>query len=323
MTVEKERFWLEKDLVDARRLNRILNRLPRYRTDRRWNACFIQGLIEVGQLCVPDIAILRGRAYVRTVKTEADAINIRFTAPSQVPGGLYIHLHGGAWVLGNARLEDGLAKRIARRCGVLAAAIDFRNARDDRLDRTVRQCILATEWLVDHLADFGVDRVLIGGESSGAHLGCEALLHLRSVGKISRVAGFYSMCGCFDLDASRSLRKASRRSLLIDGPAAIANLRRLTPSLPNHLRRGPLHSNLAGLPLSLFIAGALDPIVDDSIGMSARWARQNGNSLCVVVPDAPHGFNRLPTSLATKTNEYVCDWIRDTLASKHEPEAAQ
>ncbi|TCU40943.1 alpha/beta hydrolase [Rhizobium azibense] len=115
---------------------------------------------------------------------------------------------------------------------MLAAVIDFRNARDDRLDRTLRQCIIATEWLTDHLADFGADRILIGGKSSGAHLGCEALLHLRSVGKISRVARFYSMCGVFDLDASRSLRKVSRCSLLIDGPAAIKNLHRLTLPFP-------------------------------------------------------------------------------------------
>ncbi|WP_074064009.1 alpha/beta hydrolase fold domain-containing protein [Rhizobium etli] len=63
------------------------------------------------------------------------------------------------------------------------------------------------------------------------------------------------------------------------------------------MRRGPLHRDLAGLPPSLMIAGALDPIVDDSTGMSERWANQNGNSRCIVVPEAPHGFNRLPHHL--------------------------
>lgn len=311
---EGETFWLQEDLAGARRLNQILSLLPRYRTDRRWNARLLQGMIESSQRCIPDIAVLRGRVDIRRIETEVGPINIRFTAPPQRQAfGLYIHFHGGAWVIGNARLEGGLARQIARDCQILVAAIDFDNARDDRLDRTILQCVCATEWLVDHLGDFGVHRAVIGGESSGAHLGCEALLHLRLAGKIDRVDGFYSMCGGFDLEGSESLHKASRDSLVIDAPAAVANLRRLTPSLSNGLRRGPLHADLSGLPPSLFIAGALDPIVDDSIEMSARWAQQNGNSRCILVPEAPHGFNRFPTSLAAKANAFARRWIGNVI----------
>lgn len=319
---ECETFWLQEDLAGARRLNRILSLLPRYRTDRRWNARLLQGIIESSQRCIPDIAVLRGQASVRRIDTEAGPINIRFTAPPQQQAcGLYIHFHGGAWVIGNARLEDRLAWRIARDCGVLVAAIDFENARDDRLDRTVLQCVRATEWLVDHLGDFGVERAVIGGESSGAHLGCEGLLHLRSAGKIGQVSGFYSMCGGFNLDGSQSLHNASPDSLVIDAPAAVANLQRLTPSLSNGLSHGPIHADLSGLPPSLFIAGSLDPIVDDSIEMSARWAQRNGNSRCILVPEAPHGFNRFPTSLATKANRFGRDWINNVLSQRKAEQA--
>jgi acetyl esterase/lipase len=309
MIGEEEPFWGAQDLIGARRLNRVLSHLPRYRPDRRWNARLLQGLIEAGQRCIPD-TIFHRQVYLRSIDTKAGPVDIRFTAPPHRPAGLYIHFHGGAWVMGNARLEDGLAKRMARRHGILVAAVDFRNARDDRLDRTLQQCICATEWLADHLADLKVDRAVIGGESSGAYLGCEALLHLQRVGKIRDIAGFYSICGGFDLGASASLRKASHHSLLIDGPATEANLRRLVPSLPHDRQRGPLHCDLTGLPPALFIAGALDPIVDDSLKMSEKWQRQNGNSRCIVVPEAPHGFNRFPTSLATKTNEFAAMWIR-------------
>ncbi len=322
MTREEETFWGAQDLIGARRLNRLLNHLPRYRPDRRWNARLLQGLIEAGQHCIPDM-IFHRQVYIRAIETKAGSVDIRFTPPPHPPVGLYIHFHGGAWVMGNARLEDGLAKRMARRHGILVATVDFRNARDDRLDRTLQQCICATEWLADHLTDLNVDRIVIGGESSGAHLGCEALLHLQRVGKIAHIAGFYSVCGGFDLSASASLRKASRQSLLIDGPATEANLRRLVPSLSLNRQRGPLASDLAGLPPALFIAGALDPIVDDSIEMSAKWQRQNENSSCIVVPEAPHGFNRFPTSLASKTNEFVAKWIRQAFDMARPPEGSR
>ncbi|WP_245430322.1 alpha/beta hydrolase [Rhizobium tropici] len=309
-------------MIGARRLNWMLNHLPRYRPDRRWNARLLQGLIEACQLCILDV-IFHRQVYIRTIKTKAGPVAIRFTAPPFTPAGLYIHFHGGAWVMGNARLEDGLAKRMAQRHGILVAAVDFRNARDDRLERTLQQCISATEWLIDNLIDFNVDRVVIGGESSGAHLACEALLHLQRISKISHIAGFYSVCGGFNLGASGSLREASHRSLLIDGPATIANLRRLVPSLPDDRQRGPLHCDLTGLPPALFIAGALDPIVDDSIEMSAKWLRRNGNCSCIIVPEAPHGFNRFPTSLANKANEFAARWIKQAFDMARHAESSR
>ncbi|WP_281026153.1 alpha/beta hydrolase fold domain-containing protein [Rhizobium sp. BK376] len=63
-----------------------------------------------------------------------------------------------------------------------------------------------------------------------------------------------------------------------------------------------MHADLRKLPPGLFFAGQLDPIVDDSINMHARWDQANGNARLVIIPEGPHGFNRMPTRLAEKTN---------------------
>ncbi|WP_245362247.1 alpha/beta hydrolase fold domain-containing protein [Rhizobium sp. NXC14] len=273
----------------------------------------MQAAIEAAQFFLPDGLLARRDIATRTIKAGGRRINLRLISPGDGVCGLYVHFHGGAWVMGNARLDDRITRPIARDCRILVAGVDFHNAADDRLDLSLQDSKVAIEWLVDHLAEFEVERIIVGGESSGAHLAAEALLHLRERGKAERVVGFVSMCGAFDLGGSQSLRLSTGRSLVIDGPSALRNLQRLTPSLSGREAKGPLFADLSGLPPALLVAGALDPILDDSISMYERWQSQSGNADRVIFPEAPHGFNRLPTRLADRANSLVRSWISQTL----------
>lgn len=302
------------ELGRARRLNALLALLPRYHTDRRWNAITIQALVRTIQFLVPD-KLRRHNEIAGGQATSSDRrIGVRLILPKAVRRGLYVHFHGGAWVMGNARLDDSITRQIARDCEMLVAGIDFRNAVDDRLDLTLQDCKMTIDWLVDHLAELQVEHIILGGESSGAHLAAEALLHLRERGRAGVVAGFVSMCGCFDLTGSESLRRSNSESLLIDGPSALRNLQRLTLSLSGRPAKGPLFADLSSLPPALLIAGALDPIVDDSLSMARQWQQQSGDADCVIFPEAPHGFNRLPTKLAARANRLVHEWMSTTIA---------
>ncbi|RFB88603.1 alpha/beta hydrolase [Rhizobium leguminosarum bv. trifolii] len=303
------------ELSRARRLNALLGLLPRYHTDRRWNAKTIQGLVRAVQFVVPDRFGRPNENADGPAMSNGRRIGIRLIVPEGMRRGLYVHFHGGAWVMGNARLDDGLTRPIARHCGMLVAGVDFHNAVDDRLDVTLEDCKTTIEWLVEHLAELEVEHIVLGGESSGAHLAAEALLHLRERGRAGAVAGFVSMCGCFDLTGSESLLRSSRKSLLINAPSALRNLRRLTPRLSGREAKGPLFADLSGLPPALLIAGALDPIIDDTLLMARKWHEQSGNADCVVVPEAPHGFNRLPTKLAARANRLVREWMSTTIAN--------
>ncbi|WP_246779028.1 alpha/beta hydrolase [Rhizobium sp. BK650] len=245
-------------------------------------------------------------------------LSIRITHPRVPPRALVVHFHGGAWVMGDARLEDRLAGLIADDCAVVVAAVDFRNAADDNLARTLKDCMAAASWLAANLERFGVEHLILSGESSGAHLAMEAFFHLRSIGRQRSVIGFYSMCGAFDLEGSQSLHQSSSDSLLIDGPSALENLRRLTPSLPEEKQKGPVDGDFYDLPSALFIAGCLDPIADDSLEINECWQRAGGDASCILIPEAVHGFNRMPTALAAKTNSFARHWMRTLIDRTHD-----
>jgi acetyl esterase/lipase len=105
--------------------------------------------------------------------------------------------------------------------------------------------------------------------------------------------------------------------LIISAPSAVHHLKRLFGPLTESERRSqrfsPLCGDHCGLPPALFLAGQLDPVCEDSTEMYKRWQERNGNAEILLVPEAPHGFNRLPTRLAAKTRRYAREWIRRLL----------
>ncbi|WP_405976439.1 alpha/beta hydrolase [Streptomyces sp. NBC_00988] len=57
--------------------------------------------------------------------------------------------------------------------------------------------------------------------------------------------------------------------------------------------RSPLFAKLDSLPPALFTVGTLDPLLDDSLFMSARWQVAGSRADLDVWPHGVHGFNNM------------------------------
>jgi acetyl esterase/lipase len=159
--------------------------------------------------------------------------------------------------------------------------------------------------------------VLLAGESAGGHLAAATLLRLQAWPELlARVAGAVLYYGVYDLTGTPSVRAAPPETLVLDGPDIVDGLRHLTRELSDAERAAapfsPLHGDLAGLPPALMLAGALDPLRDDTLLMARRWAA------CAPVeshllPEAPHGFIRFPTRMAQAARARVHAWIGERI----------
>jgi acetyl esterase/lipase len=192
----------------------------------------------------------------------------------------------------------------------------------------IDECVAAADWVFENAhTEFGVEDVVIGGESAGAHLAACTLLRLRETRTdFARLKAAVLIYGPFDLSATPSARAAGRETLVLHGPSLHEGLSRLAPG-EEGVRRdpaiSPLYADLKGLPPAIFVVGTLDPLLDDSKLMAARWNEQNGNAELVVAPDAPHAFNRFPTRMAARTNAHIRDWVKTQLGASADLQPAR
>jgi acetyl esterase/lipase len=253
-----------------------------------------------------------------SVPGPAGPIPARVIRPDDVQA-VHLDIHGGAWMIGSARMNDVENDELARACGVATISIDYRMAPEHALADSMDDCEAAALWLIEHArSDFGTDRLLIGGGSAGAHLAVTTLLRLRDRHQAAgRFLGANLVFGCYDLSGTPSSRLRRAESWVLR-PALFEAvhehvLHRQESEALRDPAISPLYANLSGLAPALFTVGLLDPLLDDSLFMAARWDVAGNPAELAVYPESEHGFTGFPTGMARAARARQHAWTRGRL----------
>jgi acetyl esterase/lipase len=73
---------------------------------------------------------------------------------------------------------------------------------------------------------------------------------------------------------------------------------------------------LHGLPPALFSVGALDPLLDDSLFMFARWRAAGNDAELLVYPESIHGFHAFPTQIAQMAIEAQLAFVQRAVTAE-------
>jgi acetyl esterase/lipase len=308
------------DLAATRKANERLDRMPRLRLQSPVHRNLIQGLLTLAAWVGPDVAARAGVATEeRTVTALGRAARVRILRPPGPLAGVHVHIHGGGWTIGNARMDDAMNAELALGIRVAVVSVDYRLIPADAFTDCIDDCETAARWVLETGAEsFGADRMTIGGESAGGHLAAATILRLRDTGfRFDRVKGAALTYGCYDLGGTEMRRRAGPETLVLHGPTmsrVLDKARGVTPENKRDPALSPLYADLTRLPPALFVVGTRDPLQQDTELMHAKWAAQSGNAELVIVPEAAHGFNKQPNSTARKANAYIRGWIGQRLA---------
>jgi acetyl esterase/lipase len=71
----------------------------------------------------------------------------------------------------------------------------------------------------------------------------------------------------------------------------------------------PLWADLHDLPSALFTIGTLDPLLDDSLFMHARWIAAGNQAELAIYSGGVHGFSAFPTALARRANQRMIEFL--------------
>ena len=252
----------------------------------------------------------------RSIPGPAGAMSVRVALPERVRG-VVLDFHGGGFCLGWPHMKDGPNARLARDAEVAVVSLDYRLAPEFPFPAGPDDCRAAADWLIENAkTEFGVETIFLAGDSAGGNLAALAALHLRDAGTIDRVAGLVLTYGVFDLSGTPSSRNRGDALVLTERATHEFHELYLPGCSPEELRDpsiSPLYADLTGLPPAFLCAGTLDPLLDDSLFMTALLQSAGGDAEMHVIPDSPHGFAAFPTSMSTELEALSAEWIRARL----------
>lgn len=242
----------------------------------------------------------------RSIEGPAGSLVLREFVPPTVKG-VFLHIHGGGFMLGRAHHQDVALAALAMRAEVAVVSVDYRLAPEHPFPAGLDDCEAAARWLVHQAhTTYGSDRLWIGGESAGANLAAATLLRLRGRAEVDKFVGAVLTFGVFDLAMTPSARRWGDRNLIINTPIMRWFADNYAPvERWREPEVSPLYADLTGLPPALFSVGTLDPLLDDSLFMHARWIAAGNRAELAVYPGAMHGFMAFPLAVSRAAAERV------------------
>lgn len=251
---------------------------------------------------------------VRNIPGPAGDLTLRIFKPDTIRA-VVLQIHGGGWSVGTAASDDIQNDNMARTCKVAVVSVDYRLAPEHPFPACITDCKTAAKWLVNNaLKEFGTDKLFISGGSAGAHLSVVTALYIRdSLHAIDKVRGVNLIYGCFDLSRTPSCRMATDSTLILTKKYLDENYELVFHGWSLQQLRdpqySPLYANLRHLPPALFTIGTLDPLIDDTYFMEARWRLAGNKTFLAAYPESSHGFNFFPSQMARAANKKMFQWI--------------
>ena len=263
------------------------------------------------------------RAHTRTIDGPAGPLRLREFLPAQGQArGVYLHMHGGGWVIGGADMQDTMLLALADHAQVVVLSVHYRLAPEHPYPAAPDDCQAAALWLLDHCSQlYGCDQLLIGGESAGAHLSAVTLLRLRQRLGVCPFAGANFNFGLFDMALTPSARAFGDERLFLR-TIDMVQFRDAFLAGDQNLRDpdiSPLYGDLQNLCPALFTIGTRDALLDDSLFMHARWLAAGNAGQLDVYPGAPHVFFRLGDahgqSSMTQQIQFICRQLKSAAST--------
>lgn len=304
MTFGPQLFRPEAIDPDTARLNELMialmTPLPEW-----WNlsAAVVRENRRLGRGPFPPV-VLSPRARTIVIQgRDGNEIPLRVIAPNHAPRGVYLHCHGGGWVLGGADMSDAMLERIADNTGQAVVSVEYRLAPEHPYPAGPDDCESAAAWLVSNMQrEFGCAALTTGGESAGGHLAAVTVLRMRDRYGYTGFRGANFVYGVFDLAMTPSQLAFGNTRLVL---RTIDMQQFYNAFLPNVVDRrvpdiSPLYADLKGLCPALFSVGTKDGLLDDTLFMHARWVAAGNDAELAIYPGGAHGFTLFPNALAEK-----------------------
>ncbi|CAA9341863.1 MAG: hypothetical protein AVDCRST_MAG72-863 [uncultured Nocardioidaceae bacterium] len=210
------------------------------------------------------------------------------------PPPVYVHFHGGAFLMRYPKMDDFFARFLAAECGAVVVNVDYDVAPQVRYPVAQEQAHDVLAWVARNSDVLAADatRLAIGGFSAGGNLAASACLQARDR---ASCAPALQVLGVPSLDVAEAVQE---KSSPITTPMVTPGLQRLVRKtyFRNASRRAEpyasplLAADVTGLPPAVIITAAFDVLRAEGDAYARRLAEAGIEVVHRVVPNADHYF---------------------------------
>ncbi|WP_043003710.1 alpha/beta hydrolase fold domain-containing protein [Comamonas testosteroni] len=214
-------------------------------------------------------------------------------------GRTLVWLHGGGWMVGDLNTHDDLCEHLAQFTGHTVLSLHYRRTPESRFPAPLDDVMAVLQWLSDMrgLLPFAADKVLLGGDSAGAHLALAAAVRqIQQPTNAARIAGLLLLYPPLepDQDNDSMCRFAAGFGLT---PAAMQRywqeLGRPEGQAAQWLTPGCNSAAIVHLPPTLLMTASHDILRDEAEAFAAQAQTLGAPLQLLRAPAMVHGFARM------------------------------
>jgi acetyl esterase len=244
----------------------------------------------------PDGVVARDLAAAGAVP----ALRLYVAPQARAPQPLVLWLHGGGYVVGTLDDYDAICRRLCVDAQAAVLAVDYRLAPEHAYPAAFDDAWAALSWAVSAAgraslgAGIDVQRLALAGDSAGATLAITTALRARDSGAAA-LAGlalaYPAAAGGRGGDFPSHVRHAEGPTLTLRAMRWFNSHAFGATGQAGDERGAPLHAaRLSGLPPSVLMLAALDPLRDEGIALGSRLMAESGAVTLLECHGLAHGF---------------------------------
>lgn len=240
---------------------------------------------------------------------------------------VYVNMHGGGFIFGNAEMDDVWCRVMADRAGCAVVNVDYSLAPEHKFPTAVHECYEVVKWIHEHPEQFSInpEKIAVGGHSAGGNLAAALCLLNRQLGNELSIVYQIIDYAPLDLDTDPSLKPKFEEAI----PAEIARKFNSLYLETMEDARNPLASpifaeSLHGLPEALVITAERDSLAPEGDQYAERLKQAGVKVLYKQYKGAAHGFTHFgDLVVAEDAWHLMSDKLREAFATQQHSTAQE
>ena len=212
--------------------------------------------------------VLPGDVTVQAVNS--NGVKSEWTStPDADASSVILYLHGGGYVICSLQSHRHLVAEIGRAAGARTLGIDYRLAPEHPFPAALEDSVAAYRFLLD--SGTKPNRIALAGDSAGGGLVVAAMLAIREAGLPMPGCG-WCISPWVDMQAlgASFVDRAETDPTVQKTTIEMMAKWYLGDADPRHPHASPIYADLRGLSPLLIQVGAVETLLDDSIGLARR-----------------------------------------------------